>query len=64
LKIVRVVKNSHIEMGVSYHPMMVPEQSNRWTDDKELDGVFLYDDFEKQGILNPEYAEPIPAFRD
>jgi len=59
LKIVRVVKNSHIEMGVSYHPMMVPEQSNRWTGDKELDGEFLYDDFEEQGVLNPDYAEKI-----
>jgi hypothetical protein len=59
LKIVRVVKNSHIEMGTTYHPMMVPEQSNRWTGDKELDGVFLYDEFEKQGILNPDYAEKI-----
>jgi hypothetical protein len=60
LKIIRVVKNSHIEMGTTYHPIMVPERSNRWTGDKELDGKYLYD----KGILNPEYVEPMPAFRD
>jgi hypothetical protein len=56
LQIVSVIKNSHFEMGTTYHPMMVPAQSSRWTGDKELDGEFLYEDFEEQGTLNPDYA--------
>lgn len=59
LKVVRVVKNTHIEMGTTYHPIMVPVQNNRWTGDTELDGVFLYDDFEEQGVLNPDYVEKV-----
>jgi hypothetical protein len=64
IRVVRVLKNSHIEMGTTYVPMMIPEQENKWTGNKQLNGADLYHDrgedgkhFDEQGILNPKYAE-------
>jgi len=59
LTIIRILKVPHIEMGTSYHPIMVPEKSNKWTGGEELDGEFLYDQYYDKGILNPEYAERV-----
>lgn len=66
LEVVRVVKNSHIEMGVYYYPFLVPKQRNRWTGVKQLNGKLFYNDRSKDGtfyhelgILNPAYLEQV-----
>ena len=61
LKVIRVEKHPHIEMGTWYIPVMIPEQSNQWTGDKELSGHKLYRNFYDKGILNPECAEIVSS---
>ena len=57
--IVRVVKNSHIKMGESYHPMVIPKKENRWTGKKELDGKALYRYSDDKTMLDTNYVERI-----
>ena len=60
LKVVRVLKNSHIEIGVTYHPIMITEQNNKWSGKKELDGGFLLDRFDSSKcVFDPKHVEPV-----
>jgi hypothetical protein len=56
LEIVSVVKNSHIEMGKSYHPMMIPNQTNAWTKSKVLDGAAFYRYSDDKSMLDTNYV--------